>query len=238
MKAIIGITSGYDYDKEMSFVKSGYYEGIVNAGGLPVGVLPIQDEKYLDGIIDLCDGFLLSGGPDVDAIHFGESNLTFGGEISPCRDYSELYIARKAVMLNKPILGICRGIQVLNIAFGGTIYQDISAQFEDGNYVKHSQTAPKWYPTHSINIEENSLIHHIFNGTNIRVNSFHHQAVKDVAPEFKVAAVAEDGIIEAIERKDGNFAVGVQWHPELMWQKDKIFINLFKALVEKSFCKL
>jgi putative glutamine amidotransferase len=236
-KPFIGITTGYDYEKDMLFLKNGYYEGVLAAGGVPVAIPPVQNTNDLDLIISKCDGLLLCGGPDVDAVFFGEDNMQYNGEISPCRDMVELYFAKKAFELKMPIFGICRGIQVMNIAMGGTIYQDINSQIKGRDLVKHSQNAPKWYPTHEITIEENTHVLQAFGDNHGRVNSFHHQSVKDVAPGFVVTSRSKDGVIESIEHPTAKFAVGVQWHPELMWQKDAKHLNLFREFVKESASK-
>jgi len=230
-KPLIGITPWYDYDKRLTYIKDGYIEGIAKAGGMPV-LLPLTvDEEFLEEIMARFDGFLLSGGADIDAVYYGEHNRPYNGEISPYRDKMEIYIARRAVELNKPLFGICRGIQVMNAALGGTLYQDIFSQIKDHELIKHSQNAPKWYPTHGISIERGSIVSTAFEGVTANVNSFHHQAVKDVAPCLKATSWSADGIIESIEHKDHIFAVGVQWHPELMWQKDPVHLRLFEAFV-------
>lgn len=234
MRPVIGVTPWYDYDKSMTYIRKGYIEGIDKAGGLPV-ILPVAtSNEMLDEIVERFDGFLLSGGPDVDAKYYEESNLIFNGEISPYRDYMEIYITQKAIGCNKPVLGICRGIQIMNAAMGGTLYQDIYSQIEGKNIIKHSQNAPRWYPTHNVELVKDSIIWNTFKKDIIGVNSFHHQAVKDAAPGFKVTSRSADGIIESIEYIEHVFAVGVQWHPELMWQEDEIFLNLFRSFVEAA----
>ncbi len=231
-KPLIGVTPWYDYDKRTTYIKDGYCEGILKAGGL-AAILPMTtDFEVLDEILERFDGFLISGGPDVDPRLFGELNLPCSGNISPYRDRMEIYLSKKALERNKPVFGICRGIQVMNVAMGGTLYQDIASQVKTVELVKHSQEAPRWYPTHEIEIEKNSLVWNSFgeNG-HAWVNSYHHQAVRDVAPGFKVSSTAPDGIIESIESAGHKFAVGVQWHPELMWEKDPSFLGLFGEFV-------
>ncbi|NLD47515.1 MAG: gamma-glutamyl-gamma-aminobutyrate hydrolase family protein [Clostridiaceae bacterium] len=231
-KPLIGITAGFDYSENKLYINSGYYEGIINAGGLPV-VLPVtRNIDCYNSLIMEFDGFLLSGGPDVDAKHWHDKNYVFNGEISPYRDELEIFIVREAIKRNKPVFGICRGAQVINIALGGTIYQDIYSQINNDNLEKHSQQAPKWYPTHNIHIEKWSRIYKSHAKDTIRVNSFHHQAVKDLAPGFKVSSRCEDGVVESIEHETCTFAVGVQWHPELMWERDRTFLKLFEDFVE------
>lgn len=232
-RPLIGVTPWYDYKKNVTFIKPGYCEGVAKAGGLPL-LLPLtSDEELLADIFSRFDGFLISGGPDVDAKHYGEHNLPFNEDISPHRDIMEIFIARKAIQEGKPVFGICRGIQVMNVAMGGTLYQDIYSQLKDKELLlKHSQEAPKWYPTHDIIIEKNSIVWKSFSKEKVGVNTFHHQAVKDVAPGFLVSSRSPDGIIESIEYEGHVFAVGVQWHPELMWQEDEIYLNLFAEFVE------
>ncbi len=230
-KPLIGITAGYDCGKNMLYLKDGYSEGINKAGGVPLIIPPVQEHGLLDEIVEKCDGLLFSGGPDIDAFYYKEGNYPFNGEISPYRDFSEVYMAKRAVLLGKPVLGICRGIQLINAAMGGTLYQDIYCQIKDKPLLKHSQEAPKWYATHEIFIEKGSIVCKCLEGTTARVNSFHHQAVKDVAPGLEVTSAAADGIIESIESAGKGFILGVQWHPELMWQTQGVFINLFREFV-------
>lgn len=230
-KPLIGVTPWYDYKKSLTYIKKGYLEGILKAGGLPILIPAAADDTVLEEFIDRCDGFLVSGGPDVDAKYYGEDNMPYNGDISPYRDYIEIFIAKKAVEYNKPIFGICRGIQVINVAMGGTLYQDIGSQVKDREVIKHSQAAPRWYPTHDILIEKGSKVWQSFKGDCVGVNSFHHQAVRDAAPGFVVTSRAPDGIIESIEHCSHRFAVGVQWHPELMWEEDAAHLKLFEDFV-------
>lgn len=230
-KPVIGVTPWYDREKKTSFIKNLYCKAIVKAGGIPVLLPLIVNGSLFNDYFNLCDGILLTGGNDVDASLYNERNLPCNGRIFPERDKLELFLCRKAIENNIPVLGICRGIQVMNVAMGGTLYQDIYSQIPDGGLIKHSQDAPKWYPTHEVKLEENSILKDIFHLDNLNVNTFHHQAVKDVAPGFKVSARSCDGIIEAIEYISHVFAVGVQWHPEYMWKKDNSVLKLFEKFV-------
>ena len=230
-RPVIGITPGYDADRNKLTIGAGYVEAVAEAGGLPF-LLPLKyTDGMLDEILERCDGILLSGGADLDAQFFGEPNYAFNGEISPYRDKLELALARRAVELSRPVLGICRGIQVLNVALGGTLYQDIQMQVGVVPPLKHSQQAPGWYPVHDIRIEPGSRIEESFGGQGARVNSYHHQAVKDTAPGLRVTSTAADGVIEAIEHPAHRFVVGVQWHPELMWQENRIYLRLFEDFI-------
>lgn len=231
-RPLIGITPFYDYDKGQTYIKRGYCEGIVEAGGVPVVLPVVCEEELLSDLFSHISGLLLAGGPDVDAKYFSEPNMPCNGTISPFRDAMEIYLARKAISEGMPVLGICRGIQVMNIAMGGNIYQDIYTQVRDKALIKHSQEAPTWYPAHEVTLEEGSKIRQAYGVEKLEVNSFHHQALKDAAEGFEITAGAPDGTIEAVEYNGHPFAVGVQWHPELMWKEDRLHLKLFEAFVE------
>ncbi len=237
VRPIIAVTPNYDYGIETASIKNLYNEGVIEAGGVPVVVPYSTNEEVLECIITASDGLLITGGPDVDAKYFGEYNTPVTGSILPGRDILEIFLIKKAMEQRKPVFGICRGIQILNVALGGTLYQDIKTQLPDKALGEHSQKAPRWYPYHDIYIQPDSKVYMSFgNRSCVRVNTFHHQAVKDIAPGFFVTSCAQDGIIESIEHRDHEFVVGVQWHPEDMWIKDRSFLNLFKMFIESS-CK-
>lgn len=188
-----------------------YFRKIEKAGGLPL-LIPHLEEKLWPQLIEQFDGFLLSGGGDIASLYFNEEPLRGQGEVFPPRDRMELYIVKQAIKRNIPLLGICRGMQVINVAAGGTIYQDIYEQRK--NNLQHCQGAPRNYPSHTVEISENSLLLNITGKKTIQVNSFHHQAVCETAPGLRGSAAAADGIIEAVESADLSFLLGVQWHPE------------------------
>jgi len=233
MKPLIGVTSGYDYEHNRVYIDDIYITSINKAGGIAIPLQVTQRRDILCRVLSVFDGFLISGGPDIDASYYGQQNTQLNGEISPLRDYMEVFLIRSAIKSNKPILGICRGIQVMNVAMGGELYQDISCKFiGNKQYIKHAQTAPKWYATHNINItSKKSWVYKSLNSEHARVNSFHHQAVSKLAPGFVSTSISEDGVIESIEYTNTTFAVGVQWHPERMWEKDDKFLGIFKLFV-------
>jgi putative glutamine amidotransferase len=232
-RPVIGITSAYEYEKERIYIKSNYYDAILISNGLPI-IFPITEkEDCISEYVDLCDGFLFTGGLDLDASYYGEDNQQYMGRICPKRDYMEMKLIKQAIDSKKPLLGICRGFQLLNVAMGGSLFQDIYEQSTSNNLIQHQQQAPRWYPSHKVSIEKPSHMYNIFGEESVSVNTFHHQAVKKLAKGFRATAFAPDGIIEAIELKDANFVAGVQWHPEDMWSKYEKFKNLFKYLVEK-----
>lgn len=231
-RPLIGITPGFMDEKERIFISKGYVEGINKAGGIAV-LLPLSEEEaVLEAALDMCGGFLLSGGSDIDARYYGEANYNFNGKINPVRDRMEVYIAKQAVAEGKPVLGICRGIQVLNTALGGSLYQDIHSQIKERDLLKHSQEAPEWYPIHDVTVKKDSRLWRCYGKDVLGVNSFHHQAVKVPGKGLIPAAWSADGIIEAVEHESQVFAVGVQWHPELMWQKDIEALKLFEAFID------
>jgi len=230
MRPIIGITcstteSGYS-------VVASYINAIEMSRGIPIPLPSVKSEECILEFVNLIDGLLLSGGVDVDPYFFGEEPKPLMGKIDVERDYMELFIIPKALEIDLPILGICRGIQVLNVAAGGTLYQDISMHTE--SILKHRQDAPGSYATHFIHVQPKSKLMEILGKPLIRTNSFHHQAVKEVASGFIVSAIAEDKIIEGIESTKHSFVIGVQFHPESMFQNNPPIINLFDSFVKAA----
>ena len=164
---------------------------------------------------------------------FGEQPHPKIGRVDPIRDQMELYLVRQSLEKNLPLLGICRGAQMSNLAMGGTIFQDIISQIPTSN-VSHSQQGVGWYAAHTIHIEADTILHRSANTTTSRVNSYHHQSIRDLASGFQATAVATDGVIEAIENSSYTFAVGVHFHPELMWKRHRNAKQLFKRYVDAA----
>ena len=229
MQPVIGITCSEADDAGKLYLNLHYARAITAAGGVPV-LLPGIAGHEVD-FMGLVNGILLSGGGDVDPFLFGEEPLPLIGEISPDRDRFEVELARRAIGEGIPVLGICRGIQVMNIAAGGTISQDISLVVRSP--LKHYQQAPRRYGTHGLRLLHGSVLAGALGEQEIRVNSFHHQAVVRVGDGLRAVAYSPDGIIEGLEAEKG-WALGVQFHPEEMWEQDPRFLNIFKALVEAS----
>lgn len=232
MKPIIGITSWIDYEKRQYFVPQEYAKAVEKAGGLPVILPPVETAEDAGRLIATIDGLLLSGGVDLDPAFWGEEPMPRMGKISPERDRSELLLTNKALALELPLLGICRGHQVLAVAGGGSLYQDIHSQVRE--VLKHSQDAPRWYATHAVTVRPGTKMAAWLGGGTVRVNSFHHQAIRDLPKGFVVSAEAVDGIIEAIESTGHRFAVGVQWHPECFWNREDTFDPIFRAFVDAA----
>lgn len=175
----------------------GYYMSVLEAGGTPVVIPSYDNEKALVSILDTLDGLVLSGGADIDPDYLGEEPLDCIS-VNPRRDAQELMLVRLAVERQIPVLGICRGIQMLTAALGGKLYQDIKTQ-HGVSCIEHSQTIARGLPSHDVKIEKDSLLHSLMGTETLAVNSFHHQAVKEVPQGFRVTAMSADGIIEGME---------------------------------------
>ena len=215
-RPLIGITG--HFASEACTLAEGYYRSVLMAGGIPVVVPPTEAGRETAELLDRLDGIVFSGGGDLNPLLLGEEPVRELHSITPERDRQELLLARMAYDRQIPMLGICRGIQLINVALGGTIYQDIYTQME-GVRIKHSQEQDRRYPSHTVTVEGGSVLEKVMGeevqgGKPLYVNSFHHQAVKDVAPCLRVSARAADGVIEAVESNEYKSILGVQWHPE------------------------
>lgn len=227
----IGITCAEQGEPRRFCLAESYVEAVVAAGGLPL-MLPALRGKTSGGeYAGVIDGLLLTGGGDVDPVYYGQEPQWSLGRVTPWRDEFEVSITRRFLELGKPILGICRGAQVLNVAAGGSLIQDLKSEWPGS--VNHYQNAPRDYATHSIIIEVGTVLAQIY-GLRFRVNSFHHQAVGQVPADFLIAARSPDGVIEAVEKRGGVFVVGVQWHPETMWANEAEHLELFRRFVRAA----
>lgn len=228
---VIGITG--NYTQETCTLAEGYYQSVLKAGGIPFITPPFYETDRLGELLDRLDGIIFSGGGDINPLLLGEEPIKELHSITPERDQQELLLARLAYDRQIPMLGICKGIQIINAALGGTLYQDIHTQME-GIRIKHSQDQDRRYPSHQVTISRGSILEKIF-GTELAVNSFHHQACKSAAPGLKVTAMSSDGVIEAIESDEFKSIMGVQWHPETYILRNSTeMLPIFEWLISES----
>ena len=244
MGPIIGITGTLKEDVETvaerplgRFVRTDldYVEGVVGAGGAPVVLPPLGDEQAAASLVGSLDGLLLSGGSDLDPGYYGEEPGTELGPTIPERDAFEMALVRLALRRGIPIFGICRGMQVLNVALGGTLYQDLPSQW-DGAVLKHRQVIPKWQASHEVEVGEGSYIAEVMGRDVVKVNSYHHQGIKDLAEGLVVTGRSTDGVVEVVEAKDFSerWLLGVQWHAEAMRGAGPQQESLFEAHVSAA----
>lgn len=231
-RPLIGLTPHINQEETRLSVNRFFGEALLDAGALPV-ILPLtSDPAALGALVEAMDGFIFTGGGDIDPRLFGQATRDVCGVISPLRDAMELPLA---AMLHdrpdKPVMGVCRGMQAMCVALGGTVYQDIAA---DCGHIAlaHRQKQPEQYPSHEVKVETDTLLHRLTGQDVLPVNSLHHQAVATVPPVMRRCAAAPDGIVEAVESRRHPFYLGVQWHPERLWEKDAASRSLFGALVQ------
>lgn len=227
MKPIVGLTM-YDFDKKLD-INNVYLTSIEQAGGIPI-CIPNATEENVEAILNLIDGLVLIGGADIDPILFNEEPHRHIGSVVRKRDDSDLSLMNEAFKRQMPILGICRGQQIMNVAFGGTIIQDIPSQIE--NTLLHKQTSKRGELAHTVEVKT-SKFKEIFIEESFRVNTFHHQSVGKLGEGLVISAVAKDGIIEGIEHESHPYCVAVQWHPEELAPNGDIYAQrLFKSFIE------
>ncbi len=239
-RPLIGITTAYsrgpnedeDIPRYTSYTRVA--EGVAAAGGLPVLIPCSVDDETLRALYDRLDGVLLPGGSDIDSKYWGEELHPTAYGIDPHRDHAEITLARWAVADNRPLFGICRGHQVVNVALGGALIQDIPSMCDSELSHNNFLPIPRKQRSHVIGVQQDSLLHRVTGLLNAApVNSIHHQAVRAAAPGMKAVAYAPDGLIEATEMPDKRFVLTVQWHPEDLTD-DEAHFALFKAFVRAS----
>ena len=241
-KPLIGISPQYDFDRNRIFIVQNYLNSIRIAGGIPI-LLPLHIQKEdLEYLVTKMDGILFTGGPDIDPFMFGEETMEHGGIVLPERDQLEEHLFHLAFGHSKAILGICRGIQVINVFLGGTLYQDLSEfkpsyEIDMDNMgisypIQHYQKSENHVLSHSVVVNKNSMLYGIIGKEEFRVNSFHHQGIKEVASTLNVSAVAKDSLVEALELKNYKYLLGVQWHPEHLTTMDDNAYGIFKSFID------
>lgn len=235
-KPLIGITTGFfTLEKgvfagmERIYVNKDYTEAVEKAGGVPVLLPPVEEEATWWRYVELCDGFLFSGGIDVNPVLYGCSPHSGLGAVNTYLDRAHLELMQRVLETDKPVLAVCRGHQVLNVACGGTLYQDLSEI--PGPVLQHNQNAGRADRIHKVKIVPGSVLGDVF-GTSLFVNSFHHQTLWKLGKGLRVTATTEDGVIEAVQMDAKPFVVGVQWHPEMLLTGSGDMLPLFEKFTE------
>lgn len=217
MKPIIGLLAGVD-DERTTSVPHAYVSAIQNAGGVPVLIPYTSNEDVINALVSMCDGFCFTGGVDIDPCHYGENIQPECGSIQSYRDKLELSLFPKIFNTGVPIMGICRGAQLINVALGGTLYQDIPSEIDTA--ISHNQSAPRTEYSHDVAIRPGTPLYELLGEERIRANTFHHQAIKALGRGLEVMARADDGIIEAVYLPGERYLQAYQWHPERLCDRD------------------
>ena len=231
-KPIIGVTPLWDDEKNSIWMLPDYLDGLREAGAVPVIFSLDMEESDIRQMYAYCDGLLFTGGHDSDPALYGQEMKPTCGDLCLRRDTLESSLFRLGFAGRKPMLGICRGAQLFNILLGGTLYQDLPT--EHPSEVPHRMTAPYDRAVHPVSVVEGSMLQQITGCSEIGVNSFHHQGIRELAPAQQAEAFAPDGIVEALSCPDHPFLLAVQWHPEYL-QSHPSSRAMFRAFVES--CK-
>lgn len=228
MKAKIGILASVDAERAGAVLHT-YVHSIEASGGLPLLIPYVKSKELLKEALAFCDGFLFTGGGDADPALYGEVTSPHCGKIEPLRDELDFASLEYALASGSPILGICRGIQILNVALGGTLYQDIPTEYK--TEICHSQTNGLHAYSHSVKIEKDTPLYSLVGACEMPSNSFHHQAIKDLGSGLIPMAYADDGIIEAVYSRENAFIRGYQWHPERLFDADDRHKKIFEEFI-------
>ncbi len=230
---LIGISGSMEEDKV--FLLQAYFDAITAAGGIPLLLNPYMRGAAVSQLMNTLDGLMLAGGGDMEPKHFGQEPVKELGETTPVRDMLELELLEAAERLSPmPVLGICRGMQVMNVAAGGSLFQDLPTQHpkQENGLLTHLQTQPYEQPTHAVLLRKESLLCELAGQECCMVNSMHHQAVDRIGTGYDVIAAGEDGVVEAIQHTKYPFRLAVQWHPERL--QDSLSKGLFAAFVRSA----
>lgn len=222
-KDVVLIGAAASYNDGMQAINPDYMNSILQTGAVPIMLAYTDDETQIEKYVELCDGIMFCGGDDIDPAYYNEERQPETENICSIRDSFECKLFKAAYEKDIPILGICRGLQGMNVFLGGSLHQDIGG---------HRQSYPRNEVSHEVNIVKGSFLHRIVGADSMQTNSFHHQAIKALGADLKVDAMSEDGIIEAVSVPDRRFCMGVQWHPESFWRTDSLNKKIFSAFVD------
>ncbi|MGE7977153.1 gamma-glutamyl-gamma-aminobutyrate hydrolase family protein [Psychrobacillus sp. NPDC093200] len=236
MKPIIGITAEVKDDKSY-YLSSVYSDTVLQAGGVPL-LIPLIPDKDMNQLCQQIDGLIITGGEDIDPAYYGELPHPALKRITPQLDEMEFALVQKILELDKPYIGTCRGLHMLNVVMGGSLHQSIHDQREEYSFL-HRQNAIRTHRSHPVKLDKKSKVFQMFQEEEFKVNSFHHQGVNRVGEGLKVAATAPDGIVEAVESENHTFIYGFQWHPEefaLIGDEPskKLFAKFIEAAIERK----
>lgn len=239
-KPVIGISTSTIVDGggmfpgyHRTYVNEDYINSVISGGGIPMMIPLSNNEEVLKAQLSLCDGLIISGGHDVYPLNYGQEPRQALGDVYPERDTYEYTLLELAEAQNIPVMGICRGLQIINTFYGGTLHQDLHYVKSETHVLKHNQAQRPDLRSHSVKTVKGSKLQTLI-GEETMVNSFHHQVIDQVAKGFTTVASAPDGCVEAIEKDGDRYVIGIQWHPEMLAATTKEMLNVFEELVKAS----
>jgi len=233
-RPFIGITMRHELETERFYLARHYGEAVAAAGGVPLHVPLIPDAELIEAFVERLDGVLLPGSAsDVDPLRYGREPHARLGPVHPLKDETDLLVLKEAEARRLPLLAICFGMQVWNVYRGGSLIQDIHTEVPKAH--KHEQGAPRARPSHHVQIQPESLLASLAGEGTALVNSHHHQALEQIGEGLRASAWSSDGLVEAVEdKREGRWALGVQWHPEIGWERDQFSANIFKSFLNAA----
>ena len=230
MKPIIGLSPLYDEEKRGLWMRPGYLDVLYDCGAIPL-VLPFNSDAVdVEQILSICDGLIMTGGPDVHPSRYGQKPIPQCGSIQPFRDELEYLLLDKALSRDMPLLAICRGEQILNVYLGGSLYQDLATELPES--INHAMEPPFESLCHKVSLVKGQPLQELLQVEELPVNSIHHQAIRRVSPDLVPMAHSMDGVVEAVWMPSKRFVWGIQWYPEWIWDIDQRHRKIVQRFVE------